>query len=225
MARTASVRLVPWLRAACRPGDAPVSPQHSLSATALCAALVTLLATAVAAQQGSLTGGRQPPAGSDAYLQRQLRTLERARSSPGSADILLRRTQRDLNSQGRGVYLTPEQARVQRDLDRIGRDLQREDFDAGISQSPTRPRGERLPGTIDDDGALPSFGGTVTLGRLVGRAESAIDEGRATQARSDIATARSLVGSIDPASPEESGALADLQARMTAVELRLAAGN
>ena len=46
----------------------------------------------------------------DAYLQRQLRTLERPGTSPDSAGILLRRTQRDLISQGRGVYLTPEQA-------------------------------------------------------------------------------------------------------------------
>ena len=176
------------------------------------------------AQQHSLTGGRPAPAGSDAYLQRQLRTLERSATSPGSADILLRRTQRDLISQGRGVYLTPEQARVQRDLDRIGRDLQRQQVDAATTQPLAQPRGERLPGTIDDDAALPSFGGTVTLGRLVGRAETAMAEGRPGQARSDIATARSLVDAVHPGSPADSQALQELQARMGVIEQRLASG-
>jgi hypothetical protein len=184
--------------------------------------LLALLNMPATAQQGSLTGGRPAPLGSDTYLQRQLRTIERARSSAGSAEILVRRTQRDLTSQSRGVYLTPEQARVQRDLDRVGRDLDRERREAGTAQAPARPRGERLPGTIDDMAALPSFGGTVTLGRLVGRAESAIAAGRTSQARSDIATARSLVGSVNPGSPAESQTLSELEARMTAVELLLA---
>ena len=95
---------------------------------------------AAGAQQRSLTGGRPAPAGSDAYLQRQLRTLERATTSPGSAEILLRRTQRDLISQSRGVYLTPEQARIQRDLDRVGRDLQREQARARRRRNPRRAR-------------------------------------------------------------------------------------
>jgi hypothetical protein len=176
------------------------------------------------AQQGSLTGGRPAQAGSNAYLQRQLRTLERSGASPGSAEILLRRAQRDVISQGRGLYLTPEQARIQRDLDRVGRDLARPQRDARTSQPPALPRGERLPGTIDDDAVLPSFGGTVTLGRLVGRAESAMAEGRPGQARSDIATARSLVDAVDPSSQQDSRALQDLQARMSAVEQRLASG-
>ena len=115
------------------------------------------------------------------------------------------------------MYLTPEQARIQRDLDRVGRDLQREQVDAATAQPPARPRGERLPGTIDDAAALPSFGGTVTLGRLVGRAESAMAEGRPVQARSDIATARSLVGSVDPSSPEDARTLQrSCRAAMTA---------
>lgn len=193
-------------------------------APTLVLALSVLHGTDALGQQRSLTGGRPAPAGSDAYLQRQLRTLDRSTTSPGSADILLRRTQRDLVSQGRGVYLTPEQARVQRDLDRIGRDLQRGQIDAATGQPPAQPRGERLPGTIDDDAALPSFGGTVTLGRLVGRAETAMAEGRPGQARSDIATARSLVGAVDPSSPEDGRALLDLQARMSSIEQRLAGG-
>jgi hypothetical protein len=200
-----------------------MTPPRGLWSWLVSLALV-MPALSAAAQQGSLTGGRPAPAGSDAYLQRQLRTIERARSSPESAEILLRRTQRDLTGQSRGVFLTPEQARVQRDLDRIGRDLDRQGRAADTAPAPARPRGERLPGTIADEGALPSFGGTVTLGRLVGRAEGAIADGRTTQARSDIATARSLVGGVQPGSPDESRALAELEARMTAVERLLAGG-
>lgn len=190
----------------------------------LAAAASVLASSEGLAQQSSLSGGRPAPAGSDAYLQRQLRTLERSASSPSSADILLRRAQRDIITQGRGIFLTPEQARIQRDLDRVGRDLQRQRLDAVTTQPPTRPRGERLPGTIADDAALPSFGGTLTLGRLVGRAESAMAEGRPGQARSDLATARSLVGAVDPSSPDDTRALTDLQARMTVVEQWLANG-
>ncbi len=176
------------------------------------------------AQQPGLTGNRPGPVGSDAYLQRQLRTLERGGTSPESAAILLRRTQRDLNTQSRGVYLSPNQARIQRDLDRVGRDLRREQLDAATAQPPVRPRGERLPGSIDDEAVLPSFGGTVTLGRLVGRAESAMAEGRRGQARSDLATARSLVAAVDPTSPEDGRALADLQSRITDLEWQLTDG-
>ena len=201
-----------------------MSGSKGLLASGLALALSVLPVVDACAQQRSLSGTRLAPVGSDAYLQRQLRTLERSASSPGSADILLRRTQRDLTSRARGVYLTPEQARIQRDLDRVGRDLQHEQLDALTAQPLAQPRGERLPGTINDAAALPSFSGTTTLGRLVGRAESAMAEGRSGQARSDIATARSLVEAVDPGSPADSQALLDLQARMSAIERRLASG-
>jgi hypothetical protein len=181
--------------------------------------------TSLAAQQGSLTGARPPPAGADAYLQRQLRTLERGATSPESAEILLQRTQRDFTSRSRGVYLTPEQARAQRDLDRIERDLRGAPGRVATTPLPARPRGERLPGTIDDVGALPSMGGTVTLGRLVGRAESALADGRPQQARSDLAAARSLIGGASAGSPEEAAALTEIEARMDAVERTLAGGS
>jgi hypothetical protein len=198
------------------------SSAWAASAVVLAAAFLDL--AEAGAQQRSLTGGRPAPAGSDAFLQRQIRTLERAASSPGSADILLPRTQRSLTTQSRGVFLTPEQARLQRDLDRVGRDLQRPRTDAAAAQLPARPRGERLPGTIDDAAALPSFGGTATLTRLVGRAETALAEGRTRQARSDLATARSLVAAVDPGSPEDGGAIRALQGRIAAVERQLADG-
>jgi hypothetical protein len=194
--------------------------------TVLALAAGPLPCTDVAAQQGgSLTGARPGFTAGDAQLQRQLRSLERrGTGSPASAAIQLRRAQRDLVGQSRGVALTPDQARIARGLDRVGRELRQDRGDAATLQPPARPRGERLPGSVDDDAALPSFGGTVTLGRLVGRAETALAQGRRDQARSDLATARSLVGATEPGrAPDGSAALADLQARMTALEGRLAA--
>ena len=186
-------------------------------------AVLLLQSADLAAQSGSLTGTRPAPAGSDAYLQRQLRTLERGGTSPGSAQILLQRTQRDLTSRSRGVYLTPEQARVQRDLDRIERDMRGSPSRTGVP-APLPLLGERLPGTIDDAAALPSMGGTVTLGRLVDRAERALADGRPQQARSDLAAARSLMGGFTAESPAEAAQLTELQARMGAVERTLAGG-
>ena len=134
----------------------------------------------------------------------------------------LRSARQNLVQQSRGAALTTEQARINRGLDRVGRDLQQQELDAATAQAPARPRGERLPGTIAQDPVLPSFGGTTTLGRLVGRAEAAIAAGRPAQAQSDLATARSLVGSIDTTLPGEKEALAALQNRMVNIDTRLA---
>ena len=181
---------------------------------ALASAHAFLVATGTAAQQSGSFAGRPPPAGGDAYLQRQVRTLERAGSAPGSA-ILLRRAERDLIGQSRGVFLSPEQARVRRDLDRIGREQQPARLSAEGGPAPALPRGDRLPGSVVDDAALPSLGASTTLTRLVGRAEAALAEGRTNQARSDLATARSLSAGAGPAG---------LEARMTALERRLDEG-
>lgn len=182
-----------------------------------------LLSGAVAqAQQGSSLTGRNNGAG-DAYLQRQLRSLEgRDSSSPDAAAMQLRRARRDLVQQSRGTAFTGEQARINRGLDRVGRELQQQELDSSTVQAPAQPRGERLPGTIAQEPLLPSFGGTTTLGRLVGRAEAAIAAGQPAQARSDLATARSLVGSVDTTSPGEKQALAALQNRMAAIDGKLA---
>ena len=53
------------------------------------------------------------------------------------------------------------------------------------------------------------------------RAEVALANGRSDQARSDVATAHSLVGSVDAGRPDENWALAELQARMADIEARL----
>jgi hypothetical protein len=181
-----------------------------------------LLAGAAVAQQRSLTGSGG--LAGDAYLQRQLRSLERRDGSVGGASLQLQRARRDLVRQSGGVAFTPEQARINRGLDRVGRELQRRDLDASAAQPLARPRGDPLPSTIGEDQPLPSFGGTVTLGRLVNRAEAALANGRPVQARSDLAAARSLVGSVDATSPETSRDLDALQARMAAVEAQLSGG-
>ncbi|MFL5333456.1 MAG: hypothetical protein ACJ8H8_09820 [Geminicoccaceae bacterium] len=184
-------------------------------------AAVLLSGAAGRAQQGSLTG--RGNGANDAYLQRQLRSLEsHDASSPEAAGMQLRRARRDLVVQSRGMAFTAEQARINRGLDRVGRELEQQQLDAATAQAPAKPRGERLPGTIAQDPVLPSFGGTTTLGRLVGRAEAALAAGQSAQARSDLATARSLVGSVDTTSPAEKQALSALQGRMAAIDTRLA---
>jgi hypothetical protein len=183
-----------------------------------------LLASQPAAQQRSLTGSGS--LAGDAYLERQLRSLEHrdAGSTGGDASLQLQRARRDLVRQSRGVAFTPEQARINRGLDRVGRNLQRQNLDATAVQPLARPRGDLLPSTVGEDQPLPSFGGTVTLGRLVNRAEAALANGRPGQARSDLATARSLMGSVDTTSPENSRALDGLQARMADIEVKLPGG-
>ena len=189
-----------------------------------------LLSAAVGqAQQTSLTGRGtslfgQGNGASDAILQRQLRSLERGdASSPDAAAMQLRSARQNLVQQSRGAALTTEQARINRGLDRARPRPPAASAGCGDRpDTPARPRGERLPGTIAQDPVLPSFGGTTTLGRLVGRAEAAIAAGRPAQAQSDLATARSLVGSIDTALPGEKEALAALQNRMVNIDTRLA---
>lgn len=181
---------------------------------------VLLWSAGAQAQQGSLTG-RGNGAG-DAVLQRQLRSLEQGgAASPDAAAMQLRGAQRSLLQQGRGTAFTPEQARISRGLDRVGRGLRQQELDAATAQPPARPRGERLPGTIAQEPLLPSFGGTTTLGRLVGRAEAALAAGRPAQARSDLATARSLMGGVDTTRPGDKEALAALQDRMSAIDTQL----
>ena len=187
--------------------------------TALLAAVLVWAADGQA-QQGSLTG-RGNGAG-DAVLQRQLRSLEQGGAgSPDAAAMQLRGARRSLLQQSRGTAFTPEQARISRGLDRVGRDLRQQELDAATAQAPARPLGERLPGTIAQEPLLPSFGGTATLGRLVGRAEAALAAGRPAQARSDLAAARGLVGGVDTTRPGDKEALAALQDRMSTIGTRL----
>ena len=87
-----------------------------------------LLAGGAAAQQRSLTGSGG--LAGDAYLQRQLRSLERRDGSVAGASLQLQRARRDLVRQSGGVAFTPEQARINRGLDRVGRELQRRNLDA-----------------------------------------------------------------------------------------------
>lgn len=174
-----------------------------------------LLAGPSGAQQPNLTGAN------DAYMQRQLRSLQGSvRSSPDAAALQLQRARRDLIQQNRGVVLTPEQTRLDRGLDQIGRQLQQQGSPTtGIPPRPATVRAP-LPSSYGTDQPLPSFDRSATVGRLVGRAETAIAQGRPGQARSDLATARSLLEGVGPTDPD-GGDLASIEARMTAAEARL----
>lgn len=168
------------------------------------------------AQQQGLSGAN------DAYMQRQLRSLQGSvRSSPESTALQLQRARRDLIQQSRGVALTPEQARLNRGLDQIERQLRQERSSA--VRVPPRPvtTDEPLPSSYGTDQPLPSFSRSATLRRLVGRAETAVAEGRPDQARSDLATARTLLAGVEPTDPEGDPELVSIQARMTAIEARL----
>ena len=115
----------------------------------LCLSAGLLLGTEAMAQQRSLTGSESS---SDAYLQRQLRSLEQRDSgtSPESAAIQLERARRDLVGQSGGVAFTPEQARISRGLDSVQRDLQRQRLEPSTTQPLARPRGDALPSSTGD---------------------------------------------------------------------------
>jgi hypothetical protein len=156
-----------------------------------------------------------------AHLQRELRSLQNRGPSPG-ADMQLDRARRNLLREGGGVYFTPEQARIGRQLERLRRDLRRQ----GAPPAPEPPvvlPDEPLPRSYgrDEAGSLPSSTrqSLLTANRLVDRAVAALEAGRARQARSDLATAKGLVGEGPQAGDEE---VARLRARIDGIEARLA---
>ena len=170
----------------------------------------------VLAQQQGLTPN-------DVNLSRQLRSLEyQARTSPGAnLTPQVQRARRDLVQRSGGVAFTPEQARIDRGLTQLGRQVQQERSSAiGVPAGPAR-RVEPLPSSIATDQPLPSFHRAATVGRLIGRAETAVAEGRSVQARSDLDTARSLMAGVQADDPDGGSELATFQARMAAVEARL----
>jgi hypothetical protein len=157
---------------------------------------------------------------SDAQLRRELRSLEgqAARAAPAASQNL-QRARRDLVSRSRGVALGPEAARVDRGLGQVGRDLQQRRPDT--TPTPTGPATTTsLPASYQAGDPLPSFDPAVTVGRLLGRAESAGSRGQTAQARSDLSTARALLGGLDPAASGH----AALAARLAEVEAGLGAG-
>lgn len=172
--------------------------------------------------------GREPDTfrlggiGGDAYLQRQIRALDADQRGGSLSPGQIGQTQRDLITRSRGVNLTPEQSRLQGDLDRLQQERSWQATTGERPPIPTRPAaGDRLPGTIDDEGGLPSFSGTATAGLLLGRAQDAIAAGRTGQARSDLATARALVDGFGGDDAAERATIADLQARMADLSRRL----
>ncbi len=170
------------------------------------------LAGPAAAQQRSLINP------GDAQLRRELRSLEgQVATSPRGAEFQLQRARRDLVSRSRGVDLSPEAARIERGLDQVSRDLQRQGLEGTTQPVAPRTRTTALPSSYGDGDPLPSFDPSTTFNRLLGRAEQAVNEGRSAQAHSDLATAKGFLPDLDPAAPTT----AELLARMADVEVRL----
>ena len=108
-----------------------------------------------------------------------------------------------------GVYFTQEQAQIFRSLNRVrraARDIQ------------SRPALSlpSLPTSLRDNGPLSSMDDGTLIRRLVARAEAAVAQGRPAQARSDLATARSLMPGVDPDLALLHATLAEVQARPVA---------
>jgi hypothetical protein len=180
----------------------------------------------------------------EARLRRELRSLEnRIETSPRGADVQLDRARRDLIRQSRGVDSSPDEARIGRSLDRLGRELRRRERAAPRQTRPDLPRGgddlprsyadeprsDGLPRSYADEGSSIAPGGSnnlVAVVRLLNRAESALDGGRAAQARSDLSAARGFLGEVRPEAPVAERRAA-LQGRLESLEQRAAteAGN
>ncbi|HEX6014852.1 MAG TPA: hypothetical protein VFY87_24265, partial [Geminicoccaceae bacterium] len=164
----------------------------------------------------------------------------RIETSPRGADVQLDRARRDLIRQSRGVDFSPDEARIDRSLDRLGRELRRRERAAPRLTRPDLPRGvggdlprsyadeprdEGLPRSYADEGPSTAPGGSnnlVAAAQLLNRAEAALDGGRAAQARSDLAAARGFLGEVRPEAPVTERR-ATLQGRLESLEQRIAA--
>jgi hypothetical protein len=193
-----------------------------------CAALVAaLLALAVGALpplagEAAAQGRSSLTDPGTAHLRRDLRSLgNRAGSGSPGADVDLQRARRELLRQGRGVYFTPEQARIERDLDRLRRAQPLPG--QKLPPAPAQPQNEPLPRSYGEDGPLPSMRrGLVTATRLLDRAEAALTAGRPVQARSDLASARGFLDGVPADAADTAEDRAALRGRMDGLEARLA---
>ena len=151
-----------------------------------------LLGTPAVAQDRSLVD----PA--NAYLQRDLRSLERRTDGPSAgAALQLQQTRRELIRESRGVYFTREQAQIFRSLNRVEGEVRPPETFKDERGAPAVLPAPSLPTSLHN-GPLPSMGGGTLIRRLVARAEAAVAQGRPAQARSDLSTARSLMPGVDP---------------------------
>jgi hypothetical protein len=167
-----------------------------------------LVTSPAAARDWSLTNS------GDAHLWREQRSLESRVAGASSRAILpLEHARRDLICQSCSVRLAQERARVDRRLDRVERELRPEQFmDSGRPSA--LPRVTSPTKGLRDGGPLPSTGDDALIGRLLGRARTAMAQGRTAQARSDLATARSLITGVGPAEADVDPDRVLLQARL-----------
>jgi hypothetical protein len=161
----------------------------------------------------------------EAQLQRQVRSLENRASGGPGAELQLRRARQDLIRESRGVFFTPEEARIDRDLRRIGRDLRRRPTTA--AEPPPELTESELPKSYEAEPPRSGrHGSVVTVTRLLNRAENALEANRPGQARSDLSTARGFLDDLDPKAPATRDAYAKLQARLEGLRKRIdAAGD
>lgn len=160
-----------------------------------------------------------------AHLRRDMRQLQQQlRTSPESVQGEINRVRRNLIRESRGVYFTPEQARINRGLNQLESEVARQRLEEEPPSPLVPPRGDDLPSSYGDDAPLPSMRRELTLtGRLLDRAEEGLAEGRVSQAASDLATARSFLGSTVAEDNPLAAEVGQLQARMQNLERRLAA--
>lgn len=165
----------------------------------------------------------------DAHVRRELRSLDsRLPGSSEGARIQLERTRRAVDRPGNGIDYLPEGARLGRDFDRIERDLKRPVPEPTATRGPARDElpstyggSEGLPRSYDGDGGTAAGGSNnlVTVTRLLNRAEVALERGRANQARSDLATARTFLDDV-LAAPPVAGRREALADRLETLERR-----
>jgi hypothetical protein len=136
-----------------------------------------------------------------AQLRRELRSLDnRIDTRPRGGGLQLDRARRELIRQGRGVAFTPEQARIDRELDRLEGELRRSEEEP--RPEPTSPPRSELPRSYDAPTTSPGGSNNlVTATRLLNRAERALAAGRVVQAQSDLAAARGFLGRVRPQPP------------------------
>ena len=159
-----------------------------------------------------------------AHLRRDLQQLEQElRTSPESVDQGdVNRVRRALVREGRGVAFTPEQARINRRLDRIQGAVARRQLEEELPAPTESARGDPLPSTYGGGAPLPSMRRVLVMTEhLLDSAEEGLGDGRVHQAASDHATAR---GILDGAGAADGALVAEidrLQARMLSLEDRL----
>jgi hypothetical protein len=133
--------------------------------------------------------------------QRALRSVQsQAATNPDAAAREAAQLRRQMINENGGVNFTPDQARINRDLQAV-EDMGRGDLD----RPPTSPRTDdiQLPSTFENDSDdLPSMQRELRLTRrLLDRAAQGMDDQDPNQATSDLAAAETSITALRTAAP------------------------